>query len=56
MRRTVAAVACLLSLCGSADAIVGDAQPADWMIIRSTLIVFSSRAAAAEPYWATISC
>jgi trypsin len=43
MRRTVAAVACLLSLCGSADAIVGDAQPADWMIIRSTLIVFSSR-------------
>jgi|SRR5262249_35874781 len=43
MRRTVAAVACLLSLCASADAIVGDAQPADWMIIRPALLVFSSR-------------
>jgi secreted trypsin-like serine protease len=43
MRCTVAAVACLLSLCASADAIVGDAQPANWMIIRPALIVFSSR-------------
>src|SRR5262249_61232610 len=43
MSRTVAAVACLLSLCASADAIVGDAQPADWMIIRPALLVSSPR-------------
>lgn len=43
MRRTVAALACSFSLCAPAVAIVGDAEPADWMLIRPALMVHSSR-------------
>lgn len=40
MRRTLTALACSLSLCVSALAIVGDAEQADWRIVRPALMVF----------------
>ena len=43
MRRTLAAIACALSLSTSAGAIVGDAQPAESPIIRPAVMIWSSR-------------
>jgi Trypsin len=43
MRRTVAAFACSFLLCAPAVAIVGDANPADWMFVRPALMIHSSR-------------
>jgi len=39
MRRTLTTLACSLALCVSARAIVGDAEQADWRIVRPALMV-----------------
>ncbi len=45
MRRTLAALACSLALYAPAVAIVGDAPPAEWTMVRPTVMVRSQRGA-----------